>query len=128
MYTSLLYIWSTAIYQARRLKLENRTRLILHVRWGSEALMMIIFIVFAVVFYTIDEDSILPCKRQEVLMTYAKHQTVNFAYLIFLGILSLIMAVTVITCAALLLTLIGNSKSSGRMRALAQMVPLSSSS
>jgi len=125
MYNSLLYIWSTAIYNAKRLKIKNQASLTWNAYIGYNIAMVIIFIIFAIVSFTIGEAAVLPCKRGDVVDVNGSHRQVNLAYLIFLAALSSIMAIGVIIAAAMLLRLIGSgNKKSKRLQNLVRMTIL----
>jgi hypothetical protein len=62
MYASLLYIWLTAIYNAKRLKLQERSALTLSGYIGVVVAMILLFIIFTIVFYTVRENPVAPCR------------------------------------------------------------------
>jgi hypothetical protein len=68
-----------------------------------------VFIVFIIVFYTISEPEVLPCFRGARNSNYI-HSRVNLAYLGFLAILSILMAVAVVAVGSLFIRLILSSR------------------
>jgi hypothetical protein len=120
MYTCLLYIWATAIYNSRRIIFKNFAPRTLRLFMGINAVMILSFIIFIIVFFTTPMDPKLPCQITPTSY-FRQRQQVNFAYVVFLGVLSLLMAILVFALASYLLYLIGFAPQHKSLRRLRNM-------
>lgn len=92
MYTSVIHLWIETIY---RIKSIDTSRAILFLKGYLilNGVMIVSFIVFIVAFFTVEEDQSSPCELLELNVSATRRSQVNLAYLIFIAILAMIMAV-----------------------------------
>jgi len=104
MYTTQLYMWGLVVYQVKKLKITDKQDTLWYLYIATDVAMIVLFIAFVIIFFSVVESALLPC--QEGAPPTKIHQTVNLAYLYFLGALSALMAIAVLVIASLLLRIL----------------------
>jgi len=110
----LLYLWAEVIYKVKTVSSTMGTvKKVWRAYLGVDAIMIILWIIFVIIYYTIGEDKGLPCQAGDIIPK-TRHLLVNYSYLWFIVVISIIFIVAVVALGAYFLFLVGKSNSQRR--------------
>eukprot|EP01128_Nolandella_sp_AFSM9_P006856 TRINITY_DN3611_c0_g3_i1.p1 TRINITY_DN3611_c0_g3~~TRINITY_DN3611_c0_g3_i1.p1 ORF type:complete len:1587 (-),score=355.48 TRINITY_DN3611_c0_g3_i1:210-4970(-) len=92
MYTSILYLWIEVIYKVKQMKRSVAVKQVFNIYVGVNIALVVIFFLFVIIFFTITEETALPCQQFEIKPPAENKAAVNLVYLVFIAAISVILA------------------------------------
>jgi len=123
MFTTVLYLWAQVLYRVRTMKRKaGQIKIVWRLYLGVNIAMFAIFVVFVIIYYTITEDPPLPCQQGDIGAGSKNKFTTNLAYLIFIGIIVLILAIVYMLLGFFFIRQIGKTSKKGLIMQMTLMV------